>query len=106
MNFEGVFLGIATIGIIALARWLVIKGEYYFTKWLWIAFLLVGLVGIFLSLWITQRLLAAIASIAGFCLLWGIGELIQQEKRVEKGWFPKNPRRQKQATEHPNHSKD
>lgn len=30
-------------------------------------------------------------SIAGFCALWSIKELFEQEKRVQKGWFAKNP---------------
>jgi len=25
--------------------------------------------------------------------LWSIHELFEQEKRVERGWFPKNPNR-------------
>jgi len=29
----------------------------------------------------------------GASALWGIGELFSQKKRVEKGWFPKNPKR-------------
>jgi hypothetical protein len=28
-----------------------------------------------------------------FSCLWGIGEMFQQEKRVLRGWFPKNPAR-------------
>lgn len=31
--------------------------------------------------------------ITGFSCFWSIKELFEQEKRVEKGWFPKNPRR-------------
>ena len=29
----------------------------------------------------------------GASALWGIGELFSQKKRVEKGWFPMNPKR-------------
>lgn len=32
-------------------------------------------------------------SIAGFCAQWSIKELVEQEKRLQKGWFAKNPNR-------------
>ena len=31
--------------------------------------------------------------VIGASLLWGIGELFSQKKRVKKGWFPMNPKR-------------
>lgn len=30
-----------------------------------------------------------------FCCFWGIHEMFLQEKRVLRGWFPENPKRQK-----------
>jgi hypothetical protein len=38
---------------------------------------------------------SAILAILGFTMLWSIGELKHQAKRMEKGWFPKNPYRAK-----------
>ena len=35
-----------------------------------------------------------IKTVFGASALWGIGELFEQKKRVERGWFPKNPKRQ------------
>jgi len=32
-------------------------------------------------------------AVLGFSLLWSIKELSEQKDRVEKGWFPKNPKR-------------
>ncbi|WP_423893355.1 DUF4491 family protein, partial [Filifactor alocis] len=32
-------------------------------------------------------------SFLGFCLFWSIKELFEQEKRVQKGWYPKNPKK-------------
>ena len=93
LHGEGLLLGMSTIAIIAFSRWACIKAEYYFTKRFWIAFLFIGLICIAASLYISERLYAAIISITGFCFLWGIGEIIQQEKRVAMGWFPANPRR-------------
>jgi hypothetical protein len=29
----------------------------------------------------------------GFSSLWSIHEIIEQEERVKKGWFPANPKR-------------
>ena len=92
MSWDGVILGGTTVAIIALSRWGCIKGEYYFGKNLWVAFLFLGACCIIAALWVEHRMVSAILSITGFCLLWGIGEIIQQEKRVAKGWFPANPR--------------
>jgi beta-fructofuranosidase len=33
----------------------------------------------------------------GASALWGIGELFEQQKRVERGWFPRNPKRKTSA---------
>ena len=38
-------------------------------------------------------MLSSIVGVAGASLLWSIGELFEQKKRVEKGWFPMNPKR-------------
>ena len=35
----------------------------------------------------------ALFGVVGASSLWGIGELLDQKKRVEKGWFPMNPKR-------------
>ena len=34
----------------------------------------------------------------GASSLWSIGELFEQRRRVEKGWFPANPKRQGKYT--------
>ena len=36
---------------------------------------------------------SSVLGVLGASLLWSIGELFSQKKRVEKGWFPMNPRR-------------
>ncbi|MCR5762581.1 MAG: DUF4491 family protein [Treponema sp.] len=41
----------------------------------------------------TQGILSYILAILGTTCLWCIIELFHQKKRVEKGWFPKNPKR-------------
>ena len=36
---------------------------------------------------------STILGVVAFSSLWSILELFKQRKRVEKGWFPKNPNR-------------
>lgn len=38
-----------------------------------------------------REILSPLLSIAGFCAQWSIKELFEQEKRVRKGCFAKNP---------------
>jgi hypothetical protein len=93
LNLTGLIIGASAFLIIAFARYITIKAEYYFTKKFWIAFLIIGIAGIATSLLEQSFIISSILSILAFNFLWGIGEIIEQEKRVEKGWFPKNPRR-------------
>jgi len=93
MNSTGLIIGVVTVAVIAISRYLCIVGEYHFTKKIWIAFLLLGICGISVSLFLNNFVLSTISGIVGFSFLWGIGEVIEQEKRVEKGWFPKKKRK-------------
>lgn len=45
------------------------------------------------SLCIDDTIASALVGVVGASLLWSIGELFEQKKRVEKGWFPMNPKR-------------
>ncbi len=92
-HLDGIVLGGATYIIILLGRYSCIAGEYYFTKKIWKLFLGLGLLSLVLSLFVSNLMLSGILSITGFTYLWGIKEVIEQEKRVHKGWFPKNPKR-------------
>lgn len=58
----------------------------------WPLFLLTGVFCICLSLFLDGSVLPALLSVLGFSLLWSIRELFEQEKRVGKGWFPRNPK--------------
>ena len=89
MEFSGIGAGFALFVIIYIGHWACIKGEYHCTKKIWVAFLIVGLVSIVASVFIEHTVVSSIFSILGFVSLWGIGEVIEQEKRVRKGWFPK-----------------
>lgn len=93
LNFVGPGLAIATLLIIGLCHPLVIKTEYYFGTRPWWIYLVVGLVCIAAALFVNETVFSALLAITGASLLWGIGELFSQKKRVEKGWFPMNPKR-------------
>jgi hypothetical protein len=95
LNLSGLIVGAATFLIIIFGRWACIAGEYYFSKKIWIAFLLFGILGLIAGLFVKNVLIASILCIFGLTLLWGIHEVIEQEERVQKGWFPENPKRKK-----------
>ena len=93
MNFEGLILGIAAFLCIGIWHPIVIKTEYYWGTRPWIVFLVIGLASIIAALFIENTVISAVVGVFGASALWGIGELFEQKKRVEKGWFPKNPKR-------------
>lgn len=93
MNFDGVIIGFITFLMIGIFHVIVIKAEYYFTKRSWPCFLLAGFVCLGGSLLAANVIASSSLAILGITCLWSINELLEQEKRVEKGWFPKNPKR-------------
>ncbi len=93
MNVSGVIIGVACFMIIGMFHPVVIKCEYYFTARVWPVFLAAGAVCVGLSFTIESDILSGITGVLGFCCLWSIHELKQQEKRVARGWFPRNPKR-------------
>ncbi len=93
MNSEGLIIGIATFLIIGLFHPLVIKTEYYTGTRLWWVFLLMGIGGVAASLLIDNTLVSSLLGVFAFSSFWTIKELFEQEKRVERGWFPRNPKR-------------
>jgi hypothetical protein len=90
-KLTGIVIGLATFLIIGLFHPLVIKGEYYFGVKCWWAFLFMGILGIFAAVWThdSNLILSILCGVFAFSAFWGIGELFEQKKRVEKGWFPK-----------------
>lgn len=96
LNFMSVLLAVCTFLIIGLFHPLVIKTEYYFGTRPWWLWLVGGLASIVGALFISDNFLSTLLAVLGATLLWGIGELFSQKKRVEKGWFPMNPKRKDQ----------
>jgi len=93
IHFEGLFIGIVTFLIIGIFHPIVVKAEYYWGTKCWWLFLLLGISGIIASLFIESVFISAICGVFAFSSFWTIKELFEQEERVQKGWFPKNPKR-------------
>ena len=93
MNIQGLIIGLAAFVIIGVFHPIVIKSEYHIGKKIWPVFLLVGIALIAVSLYVEHITLSAILGITGFSSLWSIHELVEQEERVKKGWFPHNPKK-------------
>ncbi len=94
LNFSGVAIGIATFLVIGLFHPLVIKAEYYIGVRSWWLFLLLGIVTGVASLLVHNLIVSIILGVVAFSSFWSIGEVFEQRKRVQKGWFPKNPNRE------------
>lgn len=95
LNFSGILIGIATFVVIGLFHPLVIKAEYYIGVRSWWLFLVLGVVAIAVSLLVDNLLLSILLGVVAFSSFWSIGEVFEQRKRVEKGWFPANPKKRK-----------
>ena len=95
-NLMGLVIGVATFFIIGLFHPLVIKGEYHFGVGCWWVFALMGVGSIVASLLIANLFWSTLLAVWGASSFWSIGELFHQRRRVEKGWFPANLKRQKQ----------
>ena len=74
-HLSGLVIGICTFLIIGIFHPIVVKAEYYWGTKCWWIFLLLGIGGAIASLY-TDNIL-----------------VFEQEERVKKGWFPKNPKR-------------
>lgn len=96
MYFTGLIIAILTFLIIGVFHPVVIKTEYYFGTWPWWIFLITGVVCVVISILVENTVASALIGVLGATLLWSIGELFEQKKRVEKGWFPMNPKRKDQ----------
>ena len=49
--------------------------------------------GIIASLYTENIMIASLLGVFAFSSFWTIKEIFEQEERVKKGWFPKNPKR-------------
>lgn len=92
-HLTGLFIGLATFMVIGIFHPIVIKCEYYFGVKCWWWFLIAGIAGVAGSLLTSNVSFSALLGVFGFSSFWSIGEIFEQRKRVQRGWFPKNPNR-------------
>jgi len=92
-HLTGIAIGVATFLIIGLFHPLVIKGEYYFGTKCWWVFAVMGVVAIVGSLLVDELFLSTLLAVWGASSMWSIGEIFEQRKRVERGWFPKREKK-------------
>jgi len=71
----------------------VVKAEFYWGTRCWWVFLVLGLLGVGGALWVTDVFWSSLLGVFAFSSFWTIKEVFEQEERVRKGWFPKNPKR-------------
>jgi hypothetical protein len=93
IQLAGLVVGAYSFFTIIIARWVCIAGEYYISKKLWIGFLIIGIGSLWASLYAESIIWGTILGITGFIYIWGIHEIIEQEERVAKGWYPKHPKK-------------
>lgn len=94
MHFTGILIAICTFLIIGVFHPIVIKTEYYFGTKPWWIFLITGIMAVVTALFVGDIFLSSLLGVLGASLLWSIGELFEQRRRVEKGWFPKREKKQ------------
>ncbi len=92
-HLSGLVIGICTFLIIGLFHPVVVKAEYYWGTKCWWIFLVLGIAGIAATLWVDNLMISSLLGVFSFSSFWTIKEIFEQEERVKKGWFPKNPKR-------------
>lgn len=90
-HLQGLVIGICTFLIIGMFHPIVVKAEYYWSTRCWWLFLFLGIAGVISSLCIENVVISSLLGVFAFSSFWSIKEIFEQEKRVQKGWFPKNP---------------
>ena len=92
-HLQGLVLGLCSFLIIGIFHPIVIKGKYHYgQKFKWF-FVIVGIAMCIGSILVDNVLLSALMGVGAFSAFWGIKEMGEQQERVRKGWFPRNPKR-------------
>ena len=92
-NLLGLVIGLSTFLIIGLFHPIVIKGEYYFGTKCWWWFAVLGVVLLLAAMAVDSIMASALLGVTAFSSFWSILEIFEQQERVRKGWFPRNPKR-------------
>lgn len=94
---QGLIIGVGTFITIGVFHPIVIKAEYHWGTRCWWLFLGAGLLFMAASVAVERYtgsvVFSSLLAVVAFSCLWSILELFQQQKRVQKGWFPRNPKR-------------
>ena len=93
MYFTGLIIAVSTFLIIGVFHPVVIKCEYYFGTRPWWIYLLTGLAALGAALFVEDMIISSLLGVLSFTAFWAIKELFEHEQRVERGWFPRNPKR-------------
>lgn len=93
MNWTGIIIGAAVFLSIGICHPITIKLEYYFGRKGWWGFFIPGVICTVISLLVDNYIASTIIAAFAFSCFWGIHEVMQQEMRVLRGWFPENPKR-------------
>ena len=92
-HLQGLVLGLCSFLIIGLFHPIVIKGEYCWGQWVKWLFPVAGIALCVGSLVVDSVFVASLMGVGAFSCFWGIKETREQQERVRKGWFPRNPKR-------------
>ena len=95
MHLAGIVIGLISFLSIGVFHPIVIKAESHFSKSCWPAFLVAGVILMIISAMAENVILSSALAVIGMSSWWSILDLFEQEKRVQKGWFPANPKRRK-----------
>lgn len=93
MYFQGIIIGLAAFLIIGIFHPLVIKGEYHFGQKCIPWFAAAGVILCVGSMLVSNVIISALFGVTAFSCFWSIKEVKEQKQRVERGWFPRNPKR-------------
>lgn len=89
----GLGIGLGAFLIIGLFHPVVVKAEYYWGTRSWWIFLFLGIVTGLLSVVVGNLFISALLGVFAFSSFWTIKEVFEQQERVRKGWFARNPKR-------------
>lgn len=92
MNYSNLIVAVVTFAIIGLFHPIVIKAEYHFGTCVWPVFLLAGSCFLVLSFFL-HSIGGMLSAVIACTCFWSILELFEQKERVEKGWFPRKPKK-------------
>ena len=93
LNYWGLIVGAATFVIIGVFHPIVVKAYYYFglkSRW---CFLVGGILLAIAALLVRNVIVSILLGVLALSMFWRIREIKEQKRRVEKGWFPDNPKR-------------